>query len=407
MKEIYLIYDNLENGEFRYANASNLVRSNVSLRGYFYYLTTKNKKDFEKYGIFFKKISPNEIFNTTGRTFIYPISTRSLKTYQKDEFNKSILDYINPISLDLIQNRRATLMIDFEEGFSSDELGFGYLEKLLTDKCIPLDKVYFLFSNLKSRGRYSFNTVILPFGWLKKAKKTEYLEYLSFNDVHENLENKKYNFLCYNQIIRSHRLLLLFFLFKNNLINDNLISFDKVSKEELEKYTGFSNNLLAKNKSLIDNIERKTPLILDQSDFSKNFVSVPDVIEHYNQSYFSIVTETLAQNDSIFFSEKIFKPILMYQPFFLLGCPGSLEKLKEYGFQTFNRWWDESYDLELNLTKRILKILKEVKRFSILREEQKKRIILEMKPVLEHNRKVYYSNSKLIIDEMAKMFLNL
>ena len=218
MKEIYLIYDNLENGEFRYANASNLVRSNVSLRGYFYYLTTKNKKDFEKYGIFFKKISPNEIFNTTGRTFIYPISTRSLKTYQKDEFNKSILDYINPISLDLIQNRRATLMIDFEEGFSSDELGFGYLEKLLTDKCIPLDKVYFLFSNLKSRGRYSFNTVILPFGWLKKAKKTEYLEYLSFNDVHENLENKKYNFLFYNQIIRSHRILLLFFFSKNNLI---------------------------------------------------------------------------------------------------------------------------------------------------------------------------------------------
>lgn len=407
MKEIYLIYDNPSNSKFQHANAGNPAYSNVCLGGNFYYLTTKNKKEFEKYGIFFKKISPNEIFDTTGKTFIYPISTLALESYLGDEFNKSILDYINPVSLDLIQNKKATLMIDFEEGFSPDELDFEYLEKLLTNKYIPLDDVYFLFSNLKYSGRYGFNTVTLPFNWFKKAKKTEYLKKLTFEDVHGDLGSKNYDFLCYNQILRSHRILLLFLLFKNGLISSNLISFDKVTKENLVSYTGFSDDLLIKNQNLIDNMERTTPLVLDQSDFSKNFVSVPDVIDHYNKSYFSLVTETLAQNDSIFFSEKVFKPILMYQPFFLLGCPGSLEKLKEYGFQTFSRWWNESYDLEINLTKRILKIIKEVKRFSVLGKEQKNKVILEMKPILEHNRKIYYSNSNLIIDRISEIFLNL
>ena len=44
-------------------------------------------------------------------------------------------------------------------------------------------------------------------------------------------------------------------------------------------------------------------------------------------------------------------------PFVMVNGHGSISKLKELGFKTFDKWWDESYDDEPNETDRLNKIL--------------------------------------------------
>ena len=111
-----------------------------------------------------------------------------------------------------------------------------------------------------------------------------------------------------------------------------------------------------------------------------------------NTSIIQIVCETLFYKDNKqgepslprFFTEKTFRPLGLCQPFIYVSNRGMLKKLKSYGFKTFDKWWDESYDdmgdnqrLEaiLNLIKELNK--KSIKELSCMYEE--------MIPILKHN----------------------
>jgi len=61
-------------------------------------------------------------------------------------------------------------------------------------------------------------------------------------------------------------------------------------------------------------------------------------------SLFDVVLETVADQKRIMLTEKILRPIACCQPFILMAGPGSLQVLRDYGFQTFGRWIDEGYD---------------------------------------------------------------
>jgi hypothetical protein len=72
-------------------------------------------------------------------------------------------------------------------------------------------------------------------------------------------------------------------------------------------------------------------------------------------------------------------------PFVIAGSPHCLKYLKELGFKTFDRWWDESYDQEEDHEKRILKILEVVDYIDSLSIESLKLMHNEMLEVLNHN----------------------
>ena len=116
----------------------------------------------------------------------------------------------------------------------------------------------------------------------------------------------------------------------------------------------------------------------------------------WNTSFLHIVTETVWQ-DKIHFTEKIFKPIVLHQPFIVVQAPGSLEYLKSYGFQTFDKWWDESYDNIVDPTQRLNHIAniindignKDTKELEVLRKE--------MAEVLEYNFNHFYENIPAIV----------
>ena len=62
-----------------------------------------------------------------------------------------------------------------------------------------------------------------------------------------------------------------------------------------------------------------------------------------------------------------------------------LEYLKRFGYKTFDKWIDESYDNEPDDDKRMDMVIEEVKRLTALSDEEWQRMIVEMIPTLHHN----------------------
>jgi hypothetical protein len=86
----------------------------------------------------------------------------------------------------------------------------------------------------------------------------------------------------------------------------------------------------------------------------------------------------------------------MCQPFILFGNPYSLKKLKEIGYQTFDKWWDESYDLETDFTRRLEKIVDVMIEIASWDSHKLYEVTNEMEDVLFHNFNVLMSDSDII-----------
>ena len=89
----------------------------------------------------------------------------------------------------------------------------------------------------------------------------------------------------------------------------------------------------------------------------------------------------------------------------LVAAPGNLAYLKSYGFKTFDRWIDESYDSEQDHYLRIEKITAELARLCAMSPEQLKQMHQEMREVLLYNYNHFYGDFKrIIVDELVDNF---
>jgi hypothetical protein len=74
-----------------------------------------------------------------------------------------------------------------------------------------------------------------------------------------------------------------------------------------------------------------TPFIIDEKyDLDYN-LAVNITKEDYENTFISLVTESLADDGTLFFSEKIWKPLMVGHPFILYGNQYSLKYLKSSG----------------------------------------------------------------------------
>lgn len=119
-----------------------------------------------------------------------------------------------------------------------------------------------------------------------------------------------------------------------------------------------------------------------------------------------IVAETLFETDKIHLTEKIFKPMVMSQPFLLFAGPGSLKYLRSYGFQTFGEFWNEDYDLEVDPDQRMQMILTLVQELASMSHEEFDKLYQRMLPVIDHNRRWFFSDAfqDILVEEMYRNF---
>jgi len=84
-------------------------------------------------------------------------------------------------------------------------------------------------------------------------------------------------------------------------------------------------------------------------------------------------------------TEKTCKPILATRPWIFAGATGTLAWLRDQGFHTFSRWWDESYDQETDHWRRLEKVYRTAEFVNSLSAGDCADILNQMKPILEHN----------------------
>ena len=98
--------------------------------------------------------------------------------------------------------------------------------------------------------------------------------------------------------------------------------------------------------------------------------------EWYNKTEFTLIAECFqnivdGDQDSVFITEKTMKPIMYGHPFILLGDARSLKNLETWGFKTFSELFDQSYDTEKDINKRIDMVVDEVLRYRYKNVENK------------------------------------
>lgn len=84
--------------------------------------------------------------------------------------------------------------------------------------------------------------------------------------------------------------------------------------------------------------------------------------EPYDDSWFSIVVDTVQSDDALFVTEKPFKSFLNFHPFVYFGNPGALAEMRRMGFETFHPFIDESYDEVRPAARRTQMAMDEVRR---------------------------------------------
>jgi hypothetical protein len=107
--------------------------------------------------------------------------------------------------------------------------------------------------------------------------------------------------------------------------------------------------------------------------------------ESYKNAYFYICTESYVHEPYKSLTEKICKPMINFMPYVFMAFPGALALLRSLGFKTFSPFIDESYDNELDESKRFNMIYKEIYRLSEMSTEEIHAWYWQMKDILIHN----------------------
>ena len=76
----------------------------------------------------------------------------------------------------------------------------------------------------------------------------------------------------------------------------------------------------------------------------------------------------------------------------MVAPPYTLVALKSLGYKTFDRWWDESYDLEEDHTLRMQKIFKVIDFINSLSDNQIADMYNDMKDTLDYNAELLLNN---------------
>lgn len=222
-----------------------------------------------------------------------------------------------------------------------------------------------------------------------------------------HFENREKYFLMYNRNSeRIHRAYFVNKLYENNLLDKGMVSFFENPHLDsfIENSKIYEELKLEENDidAIRKNYKNFTPMYIDNPNAEEvadyhNFLSRKD---EYQNTYFTIVSETNAESNYCFITEKTTKPMMNLHPFVVLGNPHTLKVLKSYGLQTFDKWWDESYDDEFDFKKRSEMVLNIVKDLCSKSKEEWNDVLKEMSDTLYFNKKQLHKlNYKKIYEQ--------
>lgn len=216
--------------------------------------------------------------------------------------------------------------------------------------------------------------------------------WVGFSKVAYNIlldeKTPKYTVGCFLGKPNWHRLITSAWLFNNH--HDKTLQtmhYDRYSERHRIDCELTEININAPSELLsVVNFIPNCPLVLDEGYI--NYTIGPDkhynIMHQYKNIFIDLVSETYISGMTFFPTEKTFRPIIAKTPFITIGPSGHLANLQRIGFKTFDKWWDEGYDMKSDYD-RILAIREIMNTIYQLTPSEMRDILIEMSPVLEHN----------------------
>jgi hypothetical protein len=393
--------------------SSTYIENNISKLSYdslshfnVYRFLFKKEMDYKEWGFGYDTVE-NLIQN--NEVFVYPILIRDKEDFAGLIDNGRIL--INDMVVNAVKNGKAKIVLSylFEGDFYSEE-DFSFVNRFVKKYNFIKQDVLLLTNNLRIRelpydADFSIATYnyFLSNPWFINEDLLDKENDIQLkNDLDRKLQyvksfTKIKAFLCLNRRPRPHRIVLFTEISKNPKLLDNTML--SLGNKELDINTGnnktswmsaynrlitndFKYNKMSGMEFLRDYDNSNTKFIDANPTFNLAF-NINETIQL--NTFVNVITETLYENETIFLSEKIWKPIFSCQPFIVLGNPHTLRELKNLGFKTFSDFWDESYDQEENFEKRVEKILDVLNELNTKTQNELLHITREMSDILAHN----------------------
>jgi hypothetical protein len=317
------------------------------------------------------KINSTKYFIENDVNFIYPIILFNENLFE----NHKTIQFHNRL-VDSVKNKKCRIVfIYILEGYFNNS-GINWVNNLCKKYNFEKNDVILITSNLISFSNNNFTILqynyfanhinFLPISKLDKISLTSaQSNYKKFIEI-----KNKLHFLCFNGQPRLNRRLM----------------FDELNT-----------NQKLKNKSItsLKSYQKNYYYDIPNWELRKLSAGASLNIQAHLDCFLNIITETLFHNESIFISEKTYKPIYMCQPFIIFGNPDTLKKLKELGYKTFDKWWDESYDVEIDVNKRFHKIVNILEQISEWDMDKCFEIKKEMQDILIHNYKNMFKTDEI------------
>jgi hypothetical protein len=337
------------------------------------------------------KLLGNDYNNFYKNTLTYFLNYQIKSIYPIILFDNSLFEKYVTIELpeELLYSIKLKLtkivFVYILEGYFGDESHYQWLIELCVKYNLKKEDVLVITANFNTKEndffeifRYNFfeNHVTFPIE-------------LSYKNI-LGYDFKKH-FLCFNGIPRLNRLMMFSELNSNEkLINKSICSLRNIDNNDKEYFYRISGIEFYKNYDSTKNH------CYDLDDWLKNNIGGSAILNKsaHSNTFLNVVTETLFDENVIFLTEKTFKPIYMCQPFIIFGNPNSIKKLKEFGYKTFDLWWDESYDEELDLNKRFKKIISILEKIADLSLSECVDMKKQMEHILIHNHKHFMRKHK-------------
>jgi len=193
---------------------------------------------------------------------------------------------------------------------------------------------------------------------------------------------------------KTHRNTFFKLLRANNMLDDCIVNLFGIYK------SSFLEKINDDMQSVLDSAEENNGYINTTKILDGNFVSQYISMPIMDASWYSVVGETICNNDCFFLTEKTAKPLMAGRPLIMLSGKHTLKHLRDIGFRTFSPVIDESYDEIDDENERISTAFKS---FQALVKLDPLDVYKQLGDVLEHNQKIMHN--KKALTQRARDFL--
>ncbi len=225
---------------------------------------------------------------------------------------------------------------------------------------------------------YYWSHGIIAQDWFRYAKHDPVLEFTN--------ENMQKDFLIYNRAwsgTREYRLFVAEQLISQQLIQHCNMSFNANDAGHYSQHQFTNSEFQISNF----NLHNFFPMNTHTADASADYCG-----SDYATAGIEIVLETLFDDSRWHLTEKTLRPIACGKPFILAATAGSLQYLRNYGFETFSGLIDESYDTITDSRARLDAIIQEMKRIASLAPNAKQVLYTKLHEIAQRNKHRFFND---------------